>query len=187
MPIRTTCWGTLGGDGKPVFPNASFHVAETDGISGRRRRPGQQDAERHGSHGERNARPIRGDEGQDQPLQGRRGNSFPPSASIDTAGHTPGDVSFEFAGGDGLIITGDAVLNRWCSSPTPSGSSPSMPMGRRQSPSAGSFSTWRRAEKKNCSAIHWPYAALAAPKPKTARISTCRFPKPEWLQALALA
>ena len=24
------CWGTLGADGKPIFPNASFHVAETE-------------------------------------------------------------------------------------------------------------------------------------------------------------
>ena len=30
---------------------------------------------------------------------------------IDTAGHTPGHVSFELAGGDGLIITGDAITN----------------------------------------------------------------------------
>jgi glyoxylase-like metal-dependent hydrolase (beta-lactamase superfamily II) len=28
---------------------------------------------------------------------------------IDTAGHTPGHVSFELAGGDGLILTGDAI------------------------------------------------------------------------------
>jgi glyoxylase-like metal-dependent hydrolase (beta-lactamase superfamily II) len=30
---------------------------------------------------------------------------------LDTAGHTPGHVSFEMAGGDGLIITGDAIAN----------------------------------------------------------------------------
>jgi glyoxylase-like metal-dependent hydrolase (beta-lactamase superfamily II) len=28
---------------------------------------------------------------------------------LDTAGHTPGHVSFEVAGGDGLIIVGDAI------------------------------------------------------------------------------
>ena len=30
---------------------------------------------------------------------------------LDTAGHTPGHVSFELAGGDGLIITADAITN----------------------------------------------------------------------------
>jgi glyoxylase-like metal-dependent hydrolase (beta-lactamase superfamily II) len=30
---------------------------------------------------------------------------------LDTAGHTPGHVSFELTGGDGLIITGDAITN----------------------------------------------------------------------------
>jgi glyoxylase-like metal-dependent hydrolase (beta-lactamase superfamily II) len=28
---------------------------------------------------------------------------------IDTSGHTPGHVSFEFAGGDGLVLVGDAL------------------------------------------------------------------------------
>jgi glyoxylase-like metal-dependent hydrolase (beta-lactamase superfamily II) len=30
---------------------------------------------------------------------------------LDTAGHTPGHISLELAGGEGLIITGDAVTN----------------------------------------------------------------------------
>jgi glyoxylase-like metal-dependent hydrolase (beta-lactamase superfamily II) len=30
---------------------------------------------------------------------------------LDTAGHTPGHISLELAGGDGLIITGDAAIN----------------------------------------------------------------------------
>ena len=29
--------------------------------------------------------------------------------ALDTAGHTPGHVSFEMAGGDGLILTGDCI------------------------------------------------------------------------------
>ena len=31
--------------------------------------------------------------------------------ALDTAGHTPGHLSFELAGGDGLIITADATTN----------------------------------------------------------------------------
>ncbi|WP_445679137.1 MBL fold metallo-hydrolase [Radicibacter daui] len=36
-----------------------------------------------------------------------------------TPGHTPGHVSFEVAGGDGLIITGDAVVAPWLFFPHP--------------------------------------------------------------------
>lgn len=32
-------------------------------------------------------------------------------AALDTAGHTPGHLSFEVAGGEGLIITADAATN----------------------------------------------------------------------------
>jgi glyoxylase-like metal-dependent hydrolase (beta-lactamase superfamily II) len=38
---------------------------------------------------------------------------------LDTSGHTPGHVSFEVAGGDGLIIVGDAVLAPWVYFPHP--------------------------------------------------------------------
>lgn len=34
---------------------------------------------------------------------------LPGIRAIDTAGHTPGHVSFEFAGGDGLVLVGDAI------------------------------------------------------------------------------
>jgi glyoxylase-like metal-dependent hydrolase (beta-lactamase superfamily II) len=32
-------------------------------------------------------------------------------AALDTAGHTPGHISLEVAGGDGLIITADSIAN----------------------------------------------------------------------------
>jgi glyoxylase-like metal-dependent hydrolase (beta-lactamase superfamily II) len=38
---------------------------------------------------------------------------------LDTAGHTPGHVSFEVAGEDGLIVVGDAVLAPWVFFPHP--------------------------------------------------------------------
>jgi glyoxylase-like metal-dependent hydrolase (beta-lactamase superfamily II) len=34
---------------------------------------------------------------------------IPGLMALDTAGHTPGHVSFEMAGGDGLILTGDCI------------------------------------------------------------------------------
>jgi glyoxylase-like metal-dependent hydrolase (beta-lactamase superfamily II) len=38
---------------------------------------------------------------------------------LDTLGHTPGHVSYEIGGGDGLIIVGDAVLAPWVFFPHP--------------------------------------------------------------------
>ncbi|MEH2514048.1 glyoxylase-like metal-dependent hydrolase (beta-lactamase superfamily II) [Nitrobacteraceae bacterium AZCC 1564] len=38
---------------------------------------------------------------------------------LDTAGHTPGHISFEVAGGEGLIITGDAATNEIASFHSP--------------------------------------------------------------------
>ena len=38
---------------------------------------------------------------------------------LDTPGHTPGHVSFEVGGGDGLILVGDAVLAPWVYFPHP--------------------------------------------------------------------
>jgi glyoxylase-like metal-dependent hydrolase (beta-lactamase superfamily II) len=38
---------------------------------------------------------------------------------LDTVGHTPGHVSYEVAGGEGLIVVGDAVLAPWVFFPHP--------------------------------------------------------------------
>jgi glyoxylase-like metal-dependent hydrolase (beta-lactamase superfamily II) len=43
--------------------------------------------------------------------------------ALDTAGHTPGHISVEVEGGEGLIITADAVQSPLVFFPIPSGSS----------------------------------------------------------------
>lgn len=103
-------WGTIGGDGKSVFANASFHVAEAewnfwvaeDLVS-------KMPKDMEGM--------VKGIQGQLAAIK-EKVAMFKPGSElvsglnvIDTAGHTPGHVSFELAGGDGLIITGDAITN----------------------------------------------------------------------------
>ncbi len=103
-------WGTIGGDGKSTFANASFHVAEAewnfwvaeDLVS-------KTPKDMQGM--------VKGIQGQLAAIK-EKVTMFKPGSElvsglnvIDTAGHTPGHVSFELAGGDGLIITGDAITN----------------------------------------------------------------------------
>ena len=103
------CWGTLGADGKPIFANASFHMAETEwNFWGAPDLASKMPKEMEGM--------VKGTQAQ---LAGFKDkvSMFKPGAELlpgimvlDTAGHTPGHVSFEMAGGDGLIITGDAIV-----------------------------------------------------------------------------
>ena len=103
------CWGTLGADGKPIFANASFHMAETewnfwtatDLVS---KMPKQMEGMVKTTQGQ-----LAGFK--DKVSMFKPGAELLPGLMVlDTAGHTPGHVSFEMAGGDGLIITGDAIV-----------------------------------------------------------------------------
>ena len=104
-------WGTLAEDGSLRYPNATYYVGAVDGISGWRpdyetrlpavlhefARAAQRDL---GAVSDRVVMLKAGDE----VVTGLR--------ALDTAGHTPGHLSFELAGGDGLIITADAATNQ---------------------------------------------------------------------------
>lgn len=104
------CWGTLGADGKPIFANASFHMAEAEwNFWTAPNLASKMPKDMEGM--------VKGTQGQ---LAGFKDkvSMFKPDAEVlpginvlDTAGHTPGHVSFELAGGDGLIITADAIIN----------------------------------------------------------------------------
>jgi glyoxylase-like metal-dependent hydrolase (beta-lactamase superfamily II) len=103
-------WGTLGGDGKPIFANASFHVAETEwnfwtapDLAGKM----PKDMEGMVKTTQTQLAAIK-----EKVSMFKTGAEMLPGINVlDTAGHTPGHVSFEMAGGDGLIITGDAITN----------------------------------------------------------------------------
>jgi glyoxylase-like metal-dependent hydrolase (beta-lactamase superfamily II) len=103
-------WGTTGADGKSPYANASFHMAEAEwnfwaaaDLASKMPKPMEG--------------MVKGTQGQLAAIK-EKINMFKPGSEIlpginviDTAGHTPGHVSFELAGGDGMIITGDAITN----------------------------------------------------------------------------
>jgi glyoxylase-like metal-dependent hydrolase (beta-lactamase superfamily II) len=103
-------WGTTGADGKTPYANASFHMAETEhNFWAAPDLASKMPKSMEGM--------VKGTAGQLAAIKDKI-HMFKPGAEvlpgiavIDTAGHTPGHVSFELAGGDGLIITGDAITN----------------------------------------------------------------------------
>ena len=103
-------WGNLGADGKPIFANASFHVAETEwnfwvapDLAGKM----PKDMEGMVKTTQAQLAAIK-----EKVAMFKPGAEVLPGINVlDTAGHTPGHVSFELAGGDGLIITADAIVN----------------------------------------------------------------------------
>ena len=103
------CWGTIGKDGKPVFANASFHMGETEwnfwtAADLGSKMPKEMQGMVTGTQSQLGAL-------KDQIKLFKTGAEVLPGImALDTAGHTPGHVSFELAGGDGLIVTGDAIV-----------------------------------------------------------------------------
>lgn len=100
-------WGTIK-DGAPVFANASFHMAENEWNFW-----ANPDLATKMPEGMQQM--IKNTQAQlagikDKIAMFKTGAEVVPGINvIDTAGHTPGHVSFELAGGDGLILTGDAI------------------------------------------------------------------------------
>ncbi len=101
-------FGALGADGKSVFANASFHMGQTEYDFWAA--PDLASKMPEGMQGM-----VKGIQGSLAGLKDKlaffKGGSevLPGVGVIDTPGHTPGHVSFELAGGDGLILTGDAI------------------------------------------------------------------------------
>lgn len=101
-------WGTIGKDGGPVFPAATYHMAENEWNFWTQ--PGLTEKAPKEMEGM-----IRATQGQLLAIKAmismfKPGTEVVPGINvIDTNGHTPGHVSFEFAGGDGLILVGDVV------------------------------------------------------------------------------
>ena len=104
------CWGTIGKDGKPVFEKASFHMGETEwnfwtAADLASKMPKEMQGMVTGTQSQLGAL-------KDQIKLFKTGAEVLPGImALDTAGHTPGHVSFELAGGDGMIVTGDAITN----------------------------------------------------------------------------
>jgi len=159
------CWGTLGADGKPVFPNASFHVAETEwNFWTASDLASKMPKEMEGM--------VKGTQGQlagikDKVTMFKPGTEILPGINVlDTAGHTPGHVSFEMAGGDGLIITADAIMNPLVYFPHPDwkfgfDADHATAIANRKK-----LLDMASAGKKKLIGFHWPYPGIGMAEAK---------------------
>ena len=98
------CWGTMGDDGTPNFPNATIYIAQAE-----------MDYWESNPPGERRERSIAGVRKHLLPLRDRMrfirdGEEFLPGVQAwHTPGHTPGHTAFLFAGG--WCLTGDVAFH----------------------------------------------------------------------------
>ena len=87
-------------------------------------------------------------------------------ASIDTAGHTPGHVSFELAGGDGMIITGDAITNAAVFFPHPDWKFSFDTDHAAASAARKKLLDMAATGKKKLLGYHWPYPGIGMAEAK---------------------
>ena len=112
-------WAMLSDDGNLRFPNATYYVAAAEwdfwmDPEYRTKLPEPFHVFAEGA--QRDYRAI-----QDRVVMVKPGDDIVSGMRVlDTAGHTPGHVSFELSGSDGLIITGDAATNEIASFHYPS-------------------------------------------------------------------
>jgi glyoxylase-like metal-dependent hydrolase (beta-lactamase superfamily II) len=159
------CWGTIAADGKPNFPNATLHMAETEwNFWSAPDLVGKMPAEMK--------KMVEGIQAQ---LTGMKEkiNFFKAGAEVlpginalDTNGHTPGHISFELSGGDGLIVTGDAIVN-----PMIFFAHPDWKFGFDADPAAAiasrtSLLDMAASGKKQLLGYHWPYPGLGRAEKK---------------------
>ena len=103
-------WGTLTEDGRLRFPNATYYVGAAEwnfwmDPDYRNNMPSELHEFAEGA--QRDLGAI-----SDRVVMLKPGNDIVAGLrAIDTAGHTPGHLSLEMAGGEGLIITADAATN----------------------------------------------------------------------------
>jgi glyoxylase-like metal-dependent hydrolase (beta-lactamase superfamily II) len=103
-------WGTLTVDGRLRFPNATYYVgaAEWDFWMDPEYRNNMPSAlHEFAENAQRDLGAIR-----DHVVMLKPGDDIVTGLrALDTAGHTPGHLSLEMAGGEGLIISADAATN----------------------------------------------------------------------------
>ena len=159
------CWGTLGADGKPIFANASFHMAETEwnfwtAADLASKMPKEMEGMVKGTQAQ-----LAGFK--DKVSMFKPGTEILPGLNVlDTAGHTPGHVSFEMAGGDSLIITGDAIVNPLVFFPHPDwkfgfDADHTTAIANRKK-----LLDMASAGKKKLLGFHWPYPGIGMAEAK---------------------
>ena len=158
-------WGNLGADGKPIFANASFHVAETEwnfwtapDLAGKM--PKDMEGMVKNTHSQLAA--IK-----DKVAMFKPGAEVLPGINvIDTAGHTPGHVSFELAGGDGLIITADSITNPLVFFPHPDWKFAFDADHAMAAASRKKLLDMAASGKKKLLGYHWPYPGIGMAEAK---------------------
>lgn len=158
-------WGNLGADGKPIFANASFHVAETEwnfwtapDLAGKM----PKDMEGMVKNTQAQLAAIK-----DKVAMFKPGAEVLPGINVlDTAGHTPGHVSFELAGGDGLIITADAITNPLVFFPHPDWKFAFDADHDTAIANRKKLLDMAAASKKKLLGYHWPYPGIGMAEAK---------------------
>jgi glyoxylase-like metal-dependent hydrolase (beta-lactamase superfamily II) len=98
------CWGTMGDDGRPNFPNATIFISQAEMDYWESNPPGER-RERSIAGVRRHLLPLR-----DRMQFVRDGEEFLPGVQAwHTPGHTPGHMAFLFAGG--WCLTGDVAFH----------------------------------------------------------------------------
>ncbi len=159
------CWGTLGADGKPLYPNATFHIAQAEwDFWTAPDLAGKMPKEMQGM--------VTNTQAQLAGIKDKI-NFFKPEAEVlpginvlDTKGHTPGHVSFELAGGDGLIITGDAITNPLVFFPHPEWKFGFDADHETAIANRKKLLDMASAGKKKLLGYHWPYPGLGTAEKK---------------------
>jgi glyoxylase-like metal-dependent hydrolase (beta-lactamase superfamily II) len=158
-------WGSSGKDGALTFPNATFHMAENEhnfwaAPDLASKMPKAMEGMVMGTQGQLTA--IKEKISFFKPGE----EVVPGLAAIDTAGHTPGHVSFEMSGGDGLILTGDAVTAALVFFAHPDWKFGFDADHAMASANRRKLLDRAAAEKKKMLGYHWPYPGLAMAEAK---------------------
>jgi glyoxylase-like metal-dependent hydrolase (beta-lactamase superfamily II) len=159
------CWGTLGADGKPIFSNATFHVAEAEWNFWM----APDLASKMPKEMEGMVKTTQSQLGgiKDKVSMFKTGAEVLPGINVlDTVGHTPGHVSFELAGGDGLIITGDAITNPLVFFPHPEWKFGFDADHDKAIANRKKLLDMASAGKKKLLGYHWPYPGLGLAEAK---------------------
>jgi glyoxylase-like metal-dependent hydrolase (beta-lactamase superfamily II) len=152
-------WGTVGDDGALLFPNANYYVAAAEwdfwmDPDLKTKLP----AELHGfvDGAVKHLGPTK-----DRMTMLKAGDEVVAGISvIDTAGHTPGHVSFLVDGGDGLILPGDAITEPSVFFPHPEwkfgfDADPQLAVTNRKA-----LLDRAAADKMKMLGFHWPYPGV---------------------------
>jgi glyoxylase-like metal-dependent hydrolase (beta-lactamase superfamily II) len=158
-------WGSVTNDGKIVFENASFHMAEAEyNFWATPDLASKMPKEMEGM--------VKATQGQLTTLKGKMTffkpgtEVIPGLAAIDTAGHTPGHVSFELSGGDGMILTGDCVTAALVFFAHPEWKFGFDADQDKAIAARKSLLAMAAAGKKQMLGYHWPYPGLARAEAK---------------------